>query len=312
MGTTYNLLFQNNSTNTGSVCIYQTDPDISDPNVLSLAWFAQGAAPTTQIGFDWTVDYSFVWSQTGVLKSGVRFAASQTWPADLSKANQVTFTNTGGIYTFRDQTAGARAGSLYVTEDGSLPINQTSVGIGMSGKGTFAVQAQPNQNVVFTPHPKYWIAFGNFQPGQVLDVGTINNPAEISFPPNTYSMSAILNRDNSWTISTLSRVNAAFLRAKEKQGDLAVWGHDLEGVTAGYNAFEVGEGIGDGSGKTNNVKFRNQSGKKGSFKLKIGTGDWTTHEIGSGDPSQKYEIGKQSWNARNDGKADLEYDRDNT
>ncbi|MGK4002082.1 hypothetical protein WMF31_05625 [Sorangium sp. So ce1036] len=312
MSVQYSLLFKNNSVNTGSACVYQTDPDITDPNVMSLAWFAQGAAPTTEIVFTWTVDYSFTWAQTGVLKPGVRFTASQTWPADLSKTNQVTFTNQGGIYTFTNQTTGARAGSLYITEDGSIPINSASVGIGMSGKGTFAVQAQPNQNLIFTPHPKYWITFGSFQPGQVLDVTRISNPVEVDFPPNVYSMTAILNRDNSWTVDQTSRVNAAFLDAQEEHGELAAWGQNVPRVGARYHGFEVGEEIGDGPGKTSSVKFRNMGDVKGKFRIKIGNGAWKEHEVQTGGAPVKVEIGKQPWNAINNGRCDLEYQRDNS
>ncbi len=210
----YSLIFVNNSSQTGDACVYQHDPDTDDPSIMSLAWFSKAAAPTTRLRFDWNIDYSFVWSQTGQLRPGVQFTASQNWAADLSEENEVQFTNTGGAYTFQNQKKGPQNGSMYIRQDGTIAANQVAVGIGMSGSGTFVVQGQPNVSAIFTPHPKYWITFGSFLEGEVLDISTITNPAEIAFPPNVYSMTAILGQDNLWTIRQTSAVNAAFLAAQ--------------------------------------------------------------------------------------------------
>lgn len=224
---TYSLIFQNNSVNAGSAAVYQTDPNIGVPNIMSLAWFSKFTLPTTNVVFQWTIDYSFVWSQTGTLKPGVVFLASQNWQADLSSTNQVTLTYQnspqGGAYTFQNQGPGPQQGTLYIVEDNTVPLSQASVGIGMSGAGTFVTQAQPNLQLTFTPHPQYWITFGNYTQGQVLDTGSITNPGKIQFPPGVYSMSALLNRDNTWTIQPTSTVNGAFLEARKRNPE-AVWG----------------------------------------------------------------------------------------
>jgi rhizosphere induced protein len=221
-GVTYTVNFINNSVDQGDVCIFQQDPDISNPNVLSLAWFSKLVFPTTTVKFQWQINYSFVWGETGTLVPGVLFDASQTWGADLSTNNKVTLAYQGA-YTFENQTKGPQPGTLYIAEDSSLPINQASVGIGMSGAGTFVVQAQPRLNLTFTPHPRYWIAFGNFTQGQVLDIGQISNPFELDFPPNVYSITVTLNADNTWSESTTPEANAHFLRAKSKDPK-ALWG----------------------------------------------------------------------------------------
>lgn len=216
-GVSYSLIFVNNSTNPGSACVYQEDPNIGNPNVQSLAWFAKRTAPTTRTTFSWTVDYSFVWAETGELIPGVMFAASQTWAADLTSTNQVTFSNDGGMYTFQNQQAGAQAGSLYIREDASVPLKQASVGIGMSGAGTFAVQAQPNMNLVFTPHPKYYITFGEFTPGEVLDITSITDKAEIKFPSGVTSMTALLREDNTWSVMPTSAANKRIIERRAQR-----------------------------------------------------------------------------------------------
>lgn len=223
MSQTYSLIFQNNSSNAGDVCVYQQAPDLGVPNVMSLAWFAKYTFPTTQVQFSWQINYNFVWSQTGVLVPGVMFIASQSPSANLSSSNQITLDYQQSAYEFTNQTVGAEPGSLYITETQNIPLSQAAVGIGMSGVGTFVVQAQPNLNLVFTPHPTYWITFGTYQPGQVLDIEEINNPAQITFPPNVYSMTAILQPDNTWTVQPTQAINAALVNAR-KSNSLARWG----------------------------------------------------------------------------------------
>lgn len=236
-GVTYSLVFQNQSTNQGSGCVYQEDPNIGLPNVLSLAWFSKVAAPNTTITFQWTIDYSFVWAETGLLIPGVMFMAGQNLSADLSTSNSITLSYLGGAYQFQNQGAGPNAGSLYIREDGTVPLKMASVGIGMSGSGTFAVQAQPNYNLIFTPHPKYYITFGNFVKGVVMDTTSVTNKAEIAFPPGVTSMTAILGADNSWKVSPTSAVNARYVSARQggqveaqtarKSPDKLTWGADI-------------------------------------------------------------------------------------
>lgn len=209
--TQYSLTVVNDSTNFVDMCMYQVDPDIGVPNVLSLAWFSKPAEPTTTVTFTWTVNYSFIWSETGTLQPGVTFNASQNWPADPSvvgvsspskAGNQIGFSDPqGGAYTFTSTaTQGAKVGTLYIAEDPTIPLKQASVGIGMSGSGTFAVQAQPNQYLTFTPHPIYYLAAGTYQQGEVLDIGAVNNPVSIQFPTGVFAQTAVLQEDNTWKV----------------------------------------------------------------------------------------------------------------
>jgi hypothetical protein len=224
-GTQYTLIFQNNSINTGSACVYQKPPDLAEQDVMSLAWFAQVAAPTTRIAFDWEVDYAFVWSETGPLIPGVMFMASQTWPADPDgNNNQVTFTDEpGGAFTFAHQDAGPTKGSLVIQQDATIPENTAAVGIAMSGAGTFVVPAEPNIQAMFTPTPNYFITFGDYVQGQVIAIEQITQVQAIVYPPNVTSMTAILNEDNTWTVKRTSAVNTD-LAKRRKKNPRALWG----------------------------------------------------------------------------------------
>jgi hypothetical protein len=213
--TTYNLTCVNNSNNTGSFLVFQQLPTPS-ANIFPLAWFTKVAAPTTKITFTWTIDYSFVWSQTGQLIPGVEFYASQNWAADLANKNKVTFTNTGQVPTFQNQGPGL-PGSLQIVSDSTVPAGTFSVGVGMSGAGTFVQQAQPNWNWTYTPHPEYWVAFGSYTQGEVLDLQSMSNTAQVQFAPNVYSMTATLGLDNSWNINQLAKYNQLLLEARANQ-----------------------------------------------------------------------------------------------
>jgi len=204
MSQQYQIIFKNNSYLSGNFCCFQQDPTITDPSIMSLAWFTKFANPNTAAAFDWSIDYSFVWGETGPLVPGVTFSASQNVPAGLTSNNRITLDYNGG-YQFMDQTNGTPSGNLYIIEDGTIPsVNEASVGIGMSGTGTFVMQAAPNYNLTFSPHPEYWVAFGTYTTGEVLNIQSMNNPAEVSFPIGVYTMYATLNSDNSWTISPTS------------------------------------------------------------------------------------------------------------
>ncbi|MEO1085625.1 MAG: protein rhiA, partial [Acidobacteriota bacterium] len=163
--------------------------------------FCKAAAPTTEVEFNWTIDYSFVWSEEGVLTPGVVFKASQTWDANLTSLNQISLNKLGAAYTFQDQQQGPRSGTLSILQSNLVTPQQASVGIGMSGFGTFAVPGQPNVTAMFTPHPEYWITFGKYQQGEVLDITTITESARIQFPANVSSMDVTLNADNTWTVA---------------------------------------------------------------------------------------------------------------
>lgn len=214
----YSIVFVNNSTNFANACIYQQDPDLGVPSVQSLAWFTKPAYPTTKLSFSWTLSYYFVWSETGPLGPGAVFMASQAWPADLSTTNMVTLTKEGGAYTFQGQGPGPTPGRLNIMEDGTIPSNQAAVGIGMSGAATFVVQAQPNWQQVFTPspQPQYWITFGNFMQGEVMDDESLMVGTRVEFPVNIYSMTATINPDNTWTVVPTATMNAHFIENRAR------------------------------------------------------------------------------------------------
>jgi rhizosphere induced protein len=198
MGTQYSLTCINNSSLLGSFAVFQLPPPLTVPaNVFSLAWFARAAHPGTQVTFDWTVNYSFVWSETGVLQPGITFNASQNVPADPLGANMTQLTeDVYGATYFTSPTSDGAIGSLTIQQLANVVPNRTSIGIGMSNAGTFAIQAAPNMTAVFTPHPNYWLMFGNYEAGQVIDLENVTGEIEVTYAGSLASRTATLGPDN--------------------------------------------------------------------------------------------------------------------
>jgi hypothetical protein len=200
MGQQYRLQVINNSTNPGNICVYQSLPESMGTDWNSLAWFSQYAYPSTTVTFAWALNYQFMCGETGSLKPGVVFGASQALDADLTTQNMVALHYDHAL-TFTSQTMNPEsAGSLVVTQHDGIPLNLASVGIGISGAAAFALQAQPNSTLIFTPDPTYWLTFGTYQKGEILDTPELSDSVKVEFPPNVFAMTAILNPDNTWTV----------------------------------------------------------------------------------------------------------------
>lgn len=196
--TQYSLTCVNNSNLIGSFAVFQKAPPVTMPgNIFSLAWFARPAHPGSSVTFTWSVDYCFVWSETGVLQPGINFSASQIVSADPERDNlvQLTVDQYGASY-FNDPNVAGASGSLTIQQLSGVVPNRTSVGVGMSGAGTFVVQAAPNMTAVFTPHPNYWVLFGNYQTGDVMDIEDLTGAQEVTYGGSLTTRTATLGLNN--------------------------------------------------------------------------------------------------------------------
>lgn len=202
-GTPYSMTLKNESAGDYTFYVFQKMPNQDTANIFSLAWFA---SPFTivhgnQISFHWTVDYDIVWGATGTLLPGVTFNASGKVPASPAGDNTSDFSVAPGPH-LTAPTQGQPGGSLVIDDSPDTPSNVYSVGIGMSGVGSFAVQAGPNLTHTFTPTPTYWIGAGsNVQVGRVLEITTNNPTTEVTYPANVYDVTYALNDKNIWVKS---------------------------------------------------------------------------------------------------------------
>ncbi|MFI6759824.1 hypothetical protein ACIBF5_11885 [Micromonospora sp. NPDC050417] len=200
----YSITISNASALDGmNAILFQENPALPS-DAVTLAWMSKMCHPSTTIEYDWSIDYNFVWGQVGTLVPGTQFVAGQILPADLTQNNLVTLSYVDGGFEFGPTSSSGKNGSLIIKEDDTVPgpgnEDQGSVGIGMSGAGTFVVPTLTNAGVEFDPKPTYWIAFGSFASSEVMDVSELTQPAQVSYPDGMTSAKAVFD-GKEWSIT---------------------------------------------------------------------------------------------------------------
>ncbi|MDR2419386.1 MAG: hypothetical protein LBD79_10100 [Treponema sp.] len=210
MATQYSLVLRNRSTRGGHFCIYATPVDSKVQNDLrSLAWITYPANVGVEVDFSWDLNYSFSWSKTGVLSNGVIYRASEslsTDPNDPQLAKAYLDKNEYGYQLISGQPPDkdpAKGGMAIIASD-SIPNDDVSIGMGIDGKPILAVMATPRYIFTFFPDIKYWVAFGNFKKGEVLDLNSMSPIQELVFPTNVYALDVTLDDVNQWHVQTLN------------------------------------------------------------------------------------------------------------
>ena len=112
--------------------------------------------------------------------------------------NATGFTKEDGAYLFTDTKIQPSEGCLGIYLDGKVPHGEAAVGVGMGGQAAFAATATPNYNMTFSPHPQYWVVFGSFQEGEVMDMNRCTGACNVKFPTNVYKKALVLQDDNTW------------------------------------------------------------------------------------------------------------------
>jgi hypothetical protein len=156
------------------------------------------------VKFTWDLDFSFAWAESGQLVPGVHFDAGEIIDADPSDdaKNRAYFDRQNGAYLFGDlsKATAPGAGALAISTSKLIPNGLASVGVGINGKAAMAVNAAPNYQFTFIPKIHYWIAFGNFREGIVLDLNSmVRNICEIKFTANVYGLQVTLQENNTWS-----------------------------------------------------------------------------------------------------------------
>jgi hypothetical protein len=200
MDSSYSLTCVNNSASEGRFVVFQKPP--GNPNFSVLAWFAKAAHPDTQVTFRWTTDYCFVWAETGVVTPAISFKAWQIVAADPETRNLIQLTQDAYAATyFTTPTDAGVRGRLTIQSLATVVPHRTAIGIGMSSSATMVLPAMPNFNVEFMPQPHYWVAFGNYFTGQILDIEHMTGATEVIYPPEVMSRTATLGADHVITVT---------------------------------------------------------------------------------------------------------------
>lgn len=203
---TLSITFYNASSRDGAFMCFRTTSGVS------LAWWAKQTHPRTRVRFDWITQYDLFWAEGASLAPGTLVWANETLPVDpLGKTgpNAVTFDKVDGAFEFRDPIVSDRLGTLAIASSGVIPLGAAALAIGMSGLPYRAVPAVPDQTVVFSPNSDYWIAFGPYATGEVLEPHQITTAAKLAFPTNVSAMTAIYGENCAWSIAPTDDLRAA-------------------------------------------------------------------------------------------------------
>ena len=213
MAIQYSVTVDNKANHSDYFMIYQDNPSSWTPSALALVWFAKFSNPGGKVRFTWSVEWGFSWAETGTLTPGIEFIPSELFDAS-SGHNMVTFDYQGGVYRFSNPASGPDPSRLYLNESAGIPMSShASVGVAMAGHTVYAAQARPNMQLVLSAHPRYYLAYGNYQQGEVIDANTISNPLALVFPTGVYALNTTLNADGSWSPPTsLAQANALRLQ----------------------------------------------------------------------------------------------------
>ena len=203
--TAYTLTVQNEATTFENFAVYQNDPDLGVQNVMSLAWFVKGAHPNTTTWFDWNLQYSFMWCESGQVAKGVVFKASEEWPCDPSNIHNnavaLDFQENAFLFQTGPIPVTPQIGNLYIAHLSTNPVDVGSVALAVGGKPAYAAPSQPNQIDVWTPHPNYWITAGTSEAGVALDTEEVSSTAaQVAFSPGVFNMTAVFTYDRTWQI----------------------------------------------------------------------------------------------------------------
>ncbi|MDR1124659.1 MAG: hypothetical protein LBM64_01145 [Deltaproteobacteria bacterium] len=198
----YSLTFSNNSDRPGIICLYLR-PDGQDGGdaPLSLAWRTALVPLGGQAEFSWQANYAFAWAESGKLAPGSVFEAVQMLPTDPARPRKsaIALNYRWGAYTFEPTERRADEGALCIFSEAAVPEGLAAVGICLAGKPALAWNTMPNHRFIFRPSYRCWAAFGDFEPGEVLDVNRLSGAHEARFPAAGGALSLVLEQDGSWT-----------------------------------------------------------------------------------------------------------------
>jgi rhizosphere induced protein len=210
--TKYSLTCINNSATNWYFYLYQRITKDASEAIYSLAWMTSPykMGPGTFITFAWSIQYSFFWFDTGPLQAGTIPLLGGSNAASLPSNNSTTFTIEDDTPGFTPPVAGEEPGKFYIMGGSTIPNLVFSTGMGLSGNAVFIQQALANTPQVFntgmdsgTTTVSYGVAATTtkIQPMQVLVQGSIGNSTLFTFPVNTFTRTAVLAENNTWSIS---------------------------------------------------------------------------------------------------------------
>lgn len=174
---TYTCDFNNKTTNTWTMAVYQTIP--SSIGLQSVSWQQSTAPQSGQTGVLWNVDYNVAlgnYTQTGGI--GV-YKATQILPANLGEAWQAVFKD--GTQQLLKVGPNSMPDQITIQNNSNDFAN---LGIGMSGNASvYQYQVNSGASAQFQVTPTYYVGlFNNLKLGTVISTNVTVGPLTLAYP----------------------------------------------------------------------------------------------------------------------------------
>jgi hypothetical protein len=188
---------------------------------FNMAWLVQAIHEGNHYTFSWALEYQIMWAATGY-KPGVVWSGGGDIDVDPDDKDQCTviFDYAGGDWQLSyDQVSVPTPGKLTVNDTTSIPPydeQPSTIALAIAGGGTdtglqplpaIGDFAGPNMHQIFTLHPTYFVAAGNFKQGQMVDLNNVTNVYPVSYTGGQTDASVYLDDSNKWhTGKALTRI----------------------------------------------------------------------------------------------------------
>lgn len=185
-------------------CLYQDIPGRFNSEIYQLAWVVQPCAYGEQIKFTWTTSYQYQWGVLEEFENGARFDPSSNFPCELDELeeNSIQLVSVGNTYQFQRNHHSNIGGNLPIRKGKDID-KSIAVGIAMDGKSVFATQGNSSVSSLIVPQPDYYVTFGNFKEGQVIDRQAAIDPLKIEFTGSNH-LEITLDEGFQWHVKTLA------------------------------------------------------------------------------------------------------------
>lgn len=231
MSTNYYQLKVTNCSNIDtSFAIFLGQPE-KPADVYTLAWQCRYCTRGSSIKFSWQESFSAIWSQPaehlsiGVvcdaspasvksdlynqnppIKSPVNKISSSGISPFTSENNHVKlhYLSDYASYQFHYPDQDPSRNTLTISCDESVPssidsseVISAGIGLAIAEKSCFVIHANPNIYTEWIFSPEYFLVWGSFQQGEIMDVNLIKEQAiKLNFHDQENSQSVILNSNN--------------------------------------------------------------------------------------------------------------------
>lgn len=199
MGQKYSVKFNNNTGTDGTFMMFTQGVDAGRDDLKTLAWFAKKVNNSTNTSFDWEVDFSLQWAESGTLSKGVRFVAGQNMPVVMPNSSKA-YLDYNGAFKFNGAEQGPQD-RFDVYQSANIPVdNSGSVALAIGGKPACAVPVHPNVVVTFKPDLKYYAAYvlSTVQTSEVIEIDQISSVYPVEFASGVSDIELTLNPHFDW------------------------------------------------------------------------------------------------------------------